>query len=177
MRFVIIVCLFLFLISCKSSTSSLVDKSLMEKYPELSVNRKLSQLQKNRKRALNCYLSSKNKNDFIFIEIERYPNGNFDIMNYSSYFNSNDTIYSCDYNNRPEIIDNHSRKKTIDSIVSLIKKEKFKEIQELSNDVKNSISDVGIIYITIYLNGKVSEVLKIDEFLIEEEPGIPEGFK
>ncbi|GAB4519432.1 MAG: hypothetical protein Tsb004_30490 [Allomuricauda sp.] len=149
----------------------------MEKYPELSEKSMLSQLERNRNEALSCYLSDENKYDFILIEIERYPNGDFDRMNYLSYFNAfDDNIYSCNYSKKPKFIDD-SREKTIDSIISLVKNKKLEEIQELSSDVKNSISDSGIIYITVHEKGKVSEVLKVDEFFIEDELGIPEGFK
>lgn len=176
MRYLMILCLWLICFGCKSQMATLINESFKEKYPDLSNNSILPKLERNRSKTLNCYLNGKKEDEFILIEIERYPNGNFDKMEYLSYFNTFDNyIHTCNQSNEPKINDDF-RKKTIQKIVSLVREGNFTAIEDLSHEVENSISDEGIIYITMYRKDNTISVHKINEFLIEEELKTPEGF-
>ena len=137
-----------------------------------------SQLEKNRSRALNCYLSNENKNNFIFIEIERYPNGDFSSMKYLSYFyeleNGNE-LYTCNYDKEISIYDG-SGETTYKKVVSLMEKSQFSELEKMANSETHKLNEAGTMYVTKFVGNRVSKALKISEFIIDDTPPIPKEF-
>ncbi len=164
------------LVSCKPIDINRVNKFYREKYPVLNKSKLIINEEKSRKKILNKYFKDSNfKNKQItVIEIFRYPNGNFDILNNITFIYVGDKIYKIyslifdDDKIVKDITDELllDRIKTNELILEMLDKREFEKLNQLHKKVEYSINDMGVIFVTFMdKNTNVSEGYMFFEFI------------